>query len=90
MHKLLITLSFLGLISVASANDSELLEKKENIEFQKSGPELWAETCTRCHNAPSSMEFSDDEWDILAKHMKIRAQIPDEDMKKILEFLKIH
>ena len=54
----------------------------------KSGVQLWSENCTRCHNAPGPGEFSNENWDIVATHMQVRANITGNDAKKILDFLK--
>lgn len=55
---------------------------------EKSGAQLWGEACGRCHNTASPSTFSDVDWDIAVKHMQFRAQISEEETKKIVEFLK--
>jgi cytochrome c5 len=54
----------------------------------KSGAQLWGETCIRCHNAPSPATYSDDQWNIIMGHMKIKAGLTDVETKKIEAFLK--
>jgi len=54
----------------------------------KSGAQLWGETCIRCHNAPSPATYSDDQWNIIMGHMKIKAGLTDVETKKIESFLK--
>lgn len=54
----------------------------------KSGAQLWAENCNRCHNAPPPGEFNNANWDIVGTHMQIRANISKTDMTKITDFLK--
>lgn len=54
----------------------------------KPGVQLWGENCARCHNAPSPGEFNNDNWEIVGKHMQIRANIIQPDIDKIIEFLK--
>ncbi|NOZ35484.1 MAG: cytochrome c [Chlorobi bacterium] len=54
----------------------------------KSGAQLWGENCLRCHNNPSPETFSDVEWDVAVMHMRIRANLTDEEAKKIAKFLK--
>ncbi len=54
----------------------------------KTGTQLWGENCGRCHNAPGPGEFSAVNWDIVGKHMKVRANITDAEEKKIIEYLK--
>lgn len=54
----------------------------------KSGSQLWGETCKRCHNAPSSEEFSGAQWETIGMHMKLRANLTDAETKKIIAFLQ--
>jgi hypothetical protein len=54
----------------------------------KSGAELWAENCVRCHNIRSPSSLSPAQWEVAAMHMRIRANLTPEEHKKILEFLK--
>lgn len=55
---------------------------------EKSGAQLWGESCVRCHNTPSPATFSDVQWDVAIKHMEFRAQLTRPEAEKILEFLK--
>ncbi len=59
-----------------------------NIAANKSGAQLWGENCVRCHNTPSPETFSDVEWDVAVMHMRVRANLTDNEAKKIAEFLK--
>ena len=54
----------------------------------KSGVELWAENCQRCHNTPSPITFSDDNWKTIGMHMQTRALITDQERDKIVQFLQ--
>ncbi len=72
---------FIGLIiSSCSTN--------KNLIAQKSGAQLWGEACIRCHNTPSPDTFSDVDWDVAVMHMRVRAQLTEEEALKIAEFLK--
>jgi hypothetical protein len=55
---------------------------------EKSGVQLWGENCNRCHNAPSMEQYSKDQWTIIGTHMKMKAGITDDEMKKIVAYLK--
>ena len=59
----------------------------KNVTNQ-SGSDLWANNCGRCHNAPPSTSYTNEQWEVLGMHMKMRAQVTDDDMKKIVGFLK--
>jgi cytochrome c2 len=54
----------------------------------KSGAQLWAENCNRCHNIRSPSQFSPAQWEVVMRHMRVRANLTSEEHKKILEFLK--
>ncbi|TAL40862.1 MAG: cytochrome c [Chitinophagaceae bacterium] len=54
----------------------------------KSGATLWGENCLRCHNTPSPTDFSDAQWETIGMHMKLRANLTNDEIKKVVEFLK--
>jgi cytochrome c5 len=53
----------------------------------KSGSQLWSENCTRCHNIRPPQYYSDAQWDMIAHHMRLRANLTGEEQRKITEFL---
>ena len=55
---------------------------------EKSGAQLWGENCNRCHNAPSQEQYSKDQWNIIGNHMKLKAGITNEEMTKIVAYLR--
>jgi hypothetical protein len=54
----------------------------------KSGVQLWAENCQRCHNTPSPTTFSHEQWETVGLHMQSRALLTNEERDKIVAFLK--
>ena len=54
----------------------------------KSGAQLWAENCQRCHNTPSANTFSHEQWVTIGMHMQTRAQLTDKERDKIISFLQ--
>ena len=55
----------------------------------KSGAQLWGENCVRCHNAPSPGDYSDNEWEAIGTHMKLRTNaLTETEVTKIVEFLQ--
>jgi hypothetical protein len=54
----------------------------------KSGAQLWAENCQRCHNTPSPSTFSPEKWETIGMHMQTRALLTDKERDKIVAFLK--
>jgi len=62
--------------------------QKMSTESNKAGSELWAENCTRCHNARPPDQYSDAQWDVIVHHMRLRANLTGGEARKIAEFLK--
>lgn len=54
----------------------------------KSGAQLWAENCSRCHNVPSAATFSDEQWKTVGMHMQSRALLTNKERDKIVDFLQ--
>ncbi|MBL1280101.1 MAG: cytochrome c [Fluviicola sp.] len=54
----------------------------------KSGAQIWGENCIRCHNGVSPDAFSDAEWEVTGMHMRLRANLTQEETNKVIEFLQ--
>ena len=54
----------------------------------KSGVELWADNCQRCHNTPSATSFSADQWKTIGMHMQTRALLTNTERDKVVAFLQ--
>ncbi|MBI1222003.1 MAG: cytochrome c [Bacteroidetes bacterium] len=54
----------------------------------KTGAQLWAENCQRCHTTPSPNTFNDQQWEAVGMHMQIRANLTPEEIAKVVEFLQ--
>jgi len=54
----------------------------------RSGAQLWGENCVRCHNTPSPASYNDTDWRTIGLHMKIRANLTDDQAKKIFDFIR--
>jgi hypothetical protein len=74
------------IISACALLISSCAPTKEIAE--KSGAQLWGENCNRCHSAPSQDQYSKDQWAIVGTHMKLKAGITNDEMNKIVGFLK--
>lgn len=62
--------------------------KTTHVVSSKTGNELWATSCVRCHYAPTAVDFDDHEWDLIGMHMQIKAQLTEDEIEKIIEYLK--
>jgi mono/diheme cytochrome c family protein len=61
---------------------------KEKAALIAKGARLWPIYCNYCHNARPGGQFSPVQWDTIMLHMRVRANLPPEDAKAILEYLK--
>lgn len=77
-------LIFFGMMVIISINGCKASQQVSN----KSGVQLWAENCQRCHNTPSPASFSPEQWETVGMHMQSRALLTDEERNKIVAFLK--
>lgn len=75
-------------VACSSTKDKYTDASDDDFKIEKSGAQLWGETCNRCHLAPSPSDYNDTDWDTIGLHMQIRANLPKEDIDKIIEFLK--
>jgi PBP1b-binding outer membrane lipoprotein LpoB len=75
-------------VSCSSTKDKYTDATDDDFKIEKSGAQLWGETCNRCHLAPSPADYNDTDWDTIGLHMQIRANITVDDINKIKEFLK--
>ena len=64
------------------------LDTNQATSTEKSGVQLWAENCARCHYSRAIDSYSDAEWDVAALHMRVRANLTAADARAITEYLK--
>ncbi|HHC79757.1 MAG TPA: cytochrome c [Flavobacteriia bacterium] len=79
---------FVFLYSCSSTENTVTKVKKDAIVHSRSGAQLWGENCIRCHNIPSPASYNDTDWSTIGLHMRVRANLTDEEAKKIFDFLK--
>ena len=68
----------------AKAETKQKTEKKA----ARTGQELYQMNCARCHPERYATERTDAQWKTIMFHMRVRAQIPAGDSRKILEYLQ--
>ena len=78
-----IIIAIAGIVLYTSVNGC-----KVNQEIaDKSGAQLWAENCRRCHNAPDQYTHNPENWITVGMHMQSRALLTNRERDKIVEFL---
>ena len=86
MKKIHIIIAFLSVLAAVIIISS--CSTTTEMASGKSGAQLWGENCLRCHNAPSPETLSDPEWDVAVMHMRVRANLTEDEAVKIAGFLK--
>lgn len=77
------------LTSVSAGIAAEAAEKAKKDPMQLArGAKAWAQTCSRCHNMRAPKELTDEEWEVSATHMRVRANLPGDMVRDIIVFLK--
>lgn len=72
----------------ASATVRAVEEDAGRKALVRQGARLWGPYCGSCHNARPAGERSPAEWDVIMMHMRVRANMPADNARAILEFLK--
>ncbi len=67
---------------------TDVANADEEFKIEKSGAQMWGETCNRCHLAPSPADYNDTDWETISLHMRVRANLTENEITKIEEFLK--
>ena len=86
MKKLIIILTAIFFVITSISIFSSCSVSKEIAD--KSGATLWGENCLRCHNTPTPTDFSDAHWETIGMHMKLRANLTNDEVKKVVAFLQ--
>ncbi len=76
----------------ASVARAEGFDPPQNADERRAlfrrGAQLWPVYCNTCHNARPSSEFSPAEWNMIMMHMRTQANLPAQDARAVLEYLK--
>ena len=76
-----------SLIRSVAVRAEESAKGAEKALFRQ-GAQLWPQVCGTCHKPRPGGERSPAEWDTIMMHMHSVANLPDQDAKAILAFLK--
>ena len=85
---LLITGTIIVSCSSSKDNQTVITDVEDEFKIEKSGAQLWGETCNRCHLAPSPADYNDTDWETISLHMRVRANLTGKEITKIKAFLK--
>ena len=60
----------------------------EKRQLFREGAKLWPVYCAQCHNARPGSQFAPYQWDAILMHMRTQANLPAQNARAILEYLK--
>jgi hypothetical protein len=83
-----ILLALMALVPRCLTARAQTMTKAERRELIKEGAKLWPIYCNQCHNARSPGEKAPHEWDQEIMHMRTLGNIPAQDARALLEYLK--
>ena len=82
----LMTLSIASICAPVAAQDN--MTAAEHKRLFREGAQLWPIYCNSCHNARPGSEKAPYEWDAIMMHMRTLGNLPPENARAILEYLK--
>ena len=90
--KRIITILILAVLAIGSAAPNiraqDEVSPKEQRRLFREGAKLWPLYCNTCHNARPGSEKAPYEWDQIMMHMRTLGNIPPDDARAILQYLK--
>ena len=77
-----------GNAGMALAQTSDTASDKNPKKVELTGEQLYAINCSRCHTERYPTERTEAQWKTILMHMRVRANLPEDQAKKILKYLK--
>ncbi len=87
-NKIKLAIGLSAIFLLLAACNSTVPSRSSVSANQKTGVQLWADNCSRCHNMRPPDSYSDAQWDVAILHMRIRANLSGADARAIAEYLK--
>lgn len=90
MKKLFISILLAGVAlgSVCKPASAQTMTKDEKRRLILKGSKLWPVYCNQCHNARPPGEKAPYEWDQEIMHMRMLGNIPADNARALVEYLK--
>lgn len=61
---------------------------QESAPRTAEGARIWRMTCNRCHNLRPPTEYSQEEWPVIVRHMRTRADLSRAEAEAVTAFLQ--
>jgi len=89
MRRLLSMVQLMTLIVGLLCPSSQASESQTTSrQLFREGAKLWPVYCAQCHNARPGSQFAPYQWDAILMHMRTQANLPAQNARAILEYLK--
>jgi mono/diheme cytochrome c family protein len=75
-------------VSIYAGRGPAVYADPENAPKTRSGAELYAIHCNRCHSERYATEFTAAQWKTIMIHMRVRANLTAEQAREILKYLQ--
>jgi mono/diheme cytochrome c family protein len=84
----IIRILVLALFACTAARAFAAQSGEDSRSLFRQGARLWPVYCAQCHNARPGSDFSPVQWDAIMMHMRTQGNLPAEEARAILEYLK--
>jgi len=75
-------------VSAATTAEDPAKKQAKPAPKQLSGAEIYSMHCARCHPERYPNERTSAQWKTIALHMRVRANLPAEHVRKVLKYLQ--
>lgn len=80
--------ALLTALSLGCAESPDSVDPRTLATSPRSGVQLWADNCARCHATRAPTAYSDAQWDLVVHHMRLQAHLTGAEQRSIAAFLK--
>lgn len=84
----LVGAGLLGVFASSCARSPGAVSARPLRASARSGAQLWADNCARCHASRAPESYSDAQWELVVHHMANQARLTGPERRAIAEFLK--
>lgn len=84
MIGLTFVLTLIACLAVMLVIPTEVLTQGKEL----SGAEVYSANCGKCHSERYPSERTDDEWQLIVSHMRVRAGLTAKEARAVLEYLQ--
>lgn len=84
---LLGTVAFLASLALVPAQAGPS-QDDQPAKKELNGAQVYRQNCGRCHQPRRPAERSDEEWEVIISHMRLRANLTGKEAEAVKKFLK--